>query len=117
MLKTIEAIKKQFDALAAKVDPDSAEMLGDKDYAAQLGDCVAKTYIMLNNGMCEELTMCKTCAQQRDYLRDVMEMFEEVGRTGEVSETVRSEYRRFIDQLAQIRTNIEHVLAEIRRNG
>lgn len=115
MIQTIESIKKQFDALSAKVDPASTEMLADPDYTAQLADCVAKTYVMLNNGMCEELTMCSTCARQRDELRDVMVMFEELGRTGTVTEQVREQYFRFIDQLNEIEKNITGVLAELSR--
>ena len=114
MIETIESIKKQFAALAAKVDPASTDQLADRDYTAQLADCVAKTYVMLNNGMCEELTMCKSCAQQRDYLRGVMEMFEEVGESGEVTDEVRRQYFRFVEQLREIETNIERVLSQLR---
>ncbi|GEM_PF-2790200 len=115
MIETVESIRKQFEALAAKVDPASTEMLRDRDYATQLGDCVAKTYVMLNNGMCEELTMCRTCAQQRDYLRDVMVMFEEVGRSGVVTPRIEQRYFHFVEQLEEIRGNIAQVLAQLRR--
>jgi len=114
MFETVEAVRRQFDALAAKVDPLSAGMLEDSDYVTQLGDCIARTYVMLNNGMCEELTMCRTCAEQRDYLRDVMVFFDEVGRTGQVTPDVERRYFRFIEQLSVIRRNIRKVLVELR---
>ncbi|MEJ2468128.1 MAG: hypothetical protein P8Y65_03745 [Campylobacterales bacterium] len=113
MKQTVEAIKRQFEALSAKIDPASAEMLQDRAYAMQLADCVAKTYVMLNNGMCEELEVCHTCAQQRDYLRDAMERFESVGQTGETNKETEAFYFEFIDRLKGIRENIDGVLAQL----
>ncbi len=115
MIETIESIQRQFEALRAKLDPASTEPLRNKAYAQQLGDCVAKTYILLNNGMCEELTMCRTCAQQRDYLRNMMELFETVGETGEVTPEVETNYFNFVERLGEINANIELVLAELKR--
>ena len=113
MKQTIESIKKQFEALNAKIDPASAEMLQDKDYAMQLADCVAKTYVMLNNGMCEELEVCHTCAQQRDYMRDAMERFEAVGQTGIKDKETEAFYFEFVDRLNGIRENIDEVLTQL----
>lgn len=110
MIQTIEAILHQFDALAAKTDPTNARMLLDPDYAVQLADCVAKTYVMLNNGICEELTMCESCAEHRDYLRDVLEMFDEVARMGVVDEEVERRYLQFEIKLYEIRSRIRQVL-------
>lgn len=113
MKETVESIKGQFDALHAKIDPASAEMLRDRDYAMQLADCVSKTYVMLNSGMCEELTVCTTCAEQRDYLRDAMEQFEAVAHCGEVDGASEAFYFGFVAQLKQIRENIAAVLAAL----
>jgi len=113
MKETVESIKRQFDALSAKIDPASAQMLRDRDYAMQLADCVCKTYVMLNNGMCEELTVCSTCARQRDYLRDAMERFEAVAQNDEVDRESERFYFGFVAQLKQIQENIAAVLATL----
>jgi hypothetical protein len=113
MRATVEAIEKQFEALSAKIDPVSAEMLADHDYAMQLADCVCKTYVMLNNGMCEELTVCSTCAEQRDYLREAMERFEAVAQRGEVDAESEAFYFGFVTQLKQIQENIAAVLTTL----
>lgn len=113
MIETIEAIGRQFDALAAKTDPTSSRMLRDHDYAVQLADCVARTYVMLNNGICEELTVCRTCVRQRDYLRDALELFEEVARTGIVNDEVERRYLEFEARLTEIRSRIREVLAAL----
>jgi len=113
MKKTVESINRQFEALSAKIDPFSAEMLRDRDYTMQLADCVAKTYVMLNNGMCEELTVCQTCAQQRDYLRVAMEHFETVVQCGEVSAASEAFYFDFVVRLERIKKNIGRVLESL----
>lgn len=113
MKQTIESVKQQFDALSAKVDPRSVQMLKDRDYATQLSDCIAKTYVMLNNGMCEELEVCHTCAQQRDHLRDALERFEAVAQNGQVDAAFESFYFSFVEQLKTIRANIDKVLAQL----
>ena len=110
MKETVESINRQFEALSAKIDPASAEMLQDSDYATQLADCVAKTYVMLNNGMCEELTVCQTCAQQRDFLREALEKFEAVAQSGTLDADAETFYFGFVDRLKEIRENIRTVL-------
>ena len=113
MKETVESIKQQFEALSAKIDPASAEMLKDKDYATQLADCVSRTYVMLNSGMCEELSVCHTCAQQRDYLRDAMERFEEVAQGGDLDAETEKFYFGFVAQLNKIKENIANVLGTL----
>lgn len=111
MRETIESIKQQFEALGAKLDPTSTQMLGDPGYASQLADCVAKTYVMLNNGMCEELTMCQTCAEQRDFLRDALERFEAIAHSGDIDADAEAFYFAFTERLGVIRSKIEQVLS------
>jgi hypothetical protein len=113
MRETIESVKRQFEALSAKIDPMTAEMLNDRDYTAQLADCVAKTYVILNNGMCEELTVCHSCAQQRDYLHNAMETFEAAAQKGSVTPELERFYFAFVEQLGVIRANIEKVLSQL----
>ena len=113
MRETVESIKRQFEALIAKVDPVSAEMLSDGDYATQLADCVAKIYVMLNNGMCEELEVCHTCTRQRDYLREAIERFETVAQNGTLDTETETFYFGFVRRLDEIRENIRTVLGTL----
>jgi len=110
MKETIESIRRQFEALIAKIDPTSPEMLRDRDYTTQLADCVARTYVMLNNGMCEVLDVCYTCADERDFLRHAMERFETIG---EIDKSVEQFYFEFIERIGFVRRNIEAVLARL----
>ena len=113
MIQTIESIQKQFEALSAKIDPTSAEMLKDRDYATQLADCVAKTYVTLNDSMCEELTVCHSCAQQRDFLRDAIERFETIAQNGNVDADDATFYFGFVARLGEIKENIRTALASL----
>jgi len=113
MRATIEAARRQFEALLAKIDPESTQMLHDKDYTAQLADCVAKTYTLLNDGMCEEVAVCHTCAAQRDYLRDAMEAFETLAETGKIDAEAEAFYFDFVARIKAIISNIDEALAKL----
>ncbi len=112
MREPVESILRQFEALLAKLDPTSVEMLQDRDYAVQLADCVARAYLMLNNGMCEAVDVCRSCAGERDYLRGAMERLETIGETGEVDAAVKRFYFDFIARLDTIRRRIEMLLSQ-----
>lgn len=107
MRVAIEAIKKQIQALVATVDPVSTQQLHNRDFVTQLADCIAKTYVLLNEGMCEELTVCRSCAQQRDFLRDTLTVFEEVARSGSVSYADEQHYYNFVGRLKEMQVNID----------
>lgn len=113
MRATIEAARRQFEALLAKLDPTSTQMLHDRDYVAQLSDCVARTYTMLNDGMCEEATVCHSCAGQRDYLRDAMETFDTLAATGKIDAATEAFYFDFVARLGEINANIGRVLQQL----
>ena len=113
MKETVESILRQFEAMNAKIDPASSELLQDHDYAVQLADCVAKTYVMLNTGMCEELTVCNTCAEQRDFMRSALERFETIAQSGRVDAEAERFYFGFVERLETIRANIRTVLASL----
>lgn len=110
MKETVEALKYRFDALSAKVDPTSCAMLSDPDYTTQLAECVARIYVMLNDGMCEELEVCRSCAEQRDYFRQAMEVFDTVAQNGQIDDTLERFYFEFVDRLRQSGINLEGIL-------
>lgn len=113
MKETIESVKGQFDALISKIDPTSASMLGDRDYTSQLSDCVARIYVMLNSGMCEEVTVCQNCAEHRDYFRQAMEVFEAAAFTGNVDSDVIDFYFDFVRHLRSAQQKIDEVLSSL----
>ncbi|WP_345970607.1 hypothetical protein WCX72_02040 [Sulfurimonas sp. HSL1-6] len=113
MKETIESINRQFDALIAKIDPLSAEMLRDRDYAVQLADCVTRSYVMLNDGMNSEHEVCCACALERDYLREAMARLELIGQTGEVDTETERFYFEFVASLWTIRRHIAAALSRL----
>lgn len=110
MKETVEALKHRFDALSAKVDPTSCTMLRDPDYTTQLAECVANIYVMLNSGMCEELTVCRNCAELRDYLRQAMEVFDTAAQSGKIDNDLERFYFDFVGRLRQSGANLEAIL-------
>ena len=113
MLKTIVDIKSQFVNLLEKMDTNSEDILKDKEYVQEIAEDVAQIYVMLNDSICEELSMCHTCTQQSDYLRDMMLMLEELVEAKEIDISVQNRYRELASRLEDIIKKIDNVLLEM----
>ncbi len=113
MLKTIVDIKSQFGNLMEKIDINSKDILKDKEYVQAIAEDVAQIYVKLNDTICEELSMCHTCTQQSDYLRDMMLMFEELVEVKEIDPRTENRYREFGSRLQDIINKIDNVLLEL----
>lgn len=113
MLKTIVDIKSQFLNLLEKIDLNSEYILNDKEYVKVMAEEIAQIYVMLNESVCEELSMCHTCMQQSDYLRDMMLMFEELEDAKKLDATIQNRYKEFASRLEDIINKIDTVILEV----
>ena len=113
MIETITNIKSKFVNLLDKIEIDSDEILTDKKYVKEMSEDLAKLYVYLNDAICEELSMCHTCAQQSDYLRDTMSMFEELSTDREVDAETINKYREFPKRVEDIIKKIDTVLLQL----
>ena len=107
MKQTIETAKTGFKAIKAILD-DTLHQHNrlDNDFFDRLSDTVNATYVLMNDGMCEEVSMCHSCAQNRDRLYDMMSLLD--------GDTLRQAdiavQRHYIDTF---RENIDEVLLRI----
>ncbi len=111
MKETIKKIERQFlDIREIMGDELDVSALEDSRYLDRLSNCIDETYIVLNQGMCEELEMCHTCAKHRDILGTVMETLNDLDSGANITDDVILELKDFVNTLDDILVRIKEVL-------
>jgi len=114
MIETIQRIEKQFQSIDEMVNTQNyGVQLKDPTFIERLSIAVEEAYVSLNDGMCEEMTACKTCNYQRNYLRNMMGIFNDIELSGTLSSTVKRELFTFPEKIREILSRIEQVLKEL----
>ena len=111
MKTTIKEIEKNFKEIQSLIAGDfSASHLEDSTFLSQLNDLVSKTYIHLNEGICEELEMCHTCALQRDLLQKKLALIDDLDAGATLTDKVVSEFADFKNTIDDTLSRIDTVL-------
>jgi len=114
MIETIQKIEKQFQTIDNMVNTQSYGLqLKDPDFIEKLSIAVEEAYVSLNDGMCEEMAACKTCNYQRNYLRNMMGIFNDIEMDGTLSSTVKRELFTFPEKIKEVLSRIDQVLKEL----
>jgi len=114
MIETIQKVEEQFQNINAMVNTQSYGMqLKDPSFIEKLSIAVEEAYVSLNDGMCEEMKACKTCNYQRNYLRNMMGIFNDIETAGSISGTVKRELFTFPEKIKEVLDRIQQVLKEI----
>ena len=114
MIETIQKVEQQFQVIDSMVNTQDYGMrLKDPSFIEQLSIAVEEAYVSLNDGMCEEMKACKTCSYQRNYLRNMMGIFNDIENTGTLSATVKRELFTFPEKIKEVLSRIEQVLSEL----
>ena len=114
MKETIEEVEKQFLKIEAMVNTQTYGMqLKETSFIEQLSSTVEEAYVALNDGMCEEMKVCNTCNYQRNYLRNIMGILNEIESGGELSSTIKRELFTFPEKVKEVLARIQQVLKEL----
>ncbi len=114
MIETIQNVEKQFKTIDKMVNTQSYGLqLKDPSFIEKLSVAVEEAYVSLNDGMCEEMKACQTCNYQRNYLRNMMGIFNDIESNGALSSTVKRELFTFPEKITEVLTRIQLVLKEI----
>ncbi len=114
MKETIQNIKKQFQGIEAMVNTQSyGAQLKNPTFIDDLCSAVEEAYVSLNDGMCEEIKACSTCSYQRNYLRNMIGILNEIEEGQELSSTVKRELFTFPEKIKEVLVRIEQVLKEL----
>jgi len=114
MIETIENVEKQFQSIDRMVNTQSyGAQLKDPGFIQKLSIAVEEAYVSLNDGMCEEMKACQTCNYQRNYLRNMMGIFNDIETNTALSSTVKRELFTFPEKIKEVLTRIQLVLKEL----
>jgi len=114
MIETIQNVEKQFQHIDSMVNTQTyGAQLQDPDFIQSLSIAVEEAYVSLNDGMCEEIKACQTCSYQRNYLRNMMGIFNEIEGGAPLSSTVKRELFTFPEKIKEVLVRIEKVIKEI----
>jgi len=113
-MKTMfEAVQHEFmhlSVILGKIDFDKD--LTDIVMLAQVNDALTDTYVLLNQGFCENAKMCKKCIDNRDQLRKLSELIDICEENQEVSEETFIELKNFALTIPEILIKMESVYIE-----
>jgi hypothetical protein len=77
----IEKIKAKFETLRTIMGDDfSPEDIRQPKYLRALLSATEEAYVLLNDGICESLHMCKECAHRRDMLMRYLHLLDDADR-------------------------------------
>ncbi len=114
MIETIQNVEQQFLNIDSMVNsPTYGVQLKDEAFIQRLSIAVEEAYISLNDGMCEEVKACQTCSYQRNYLRNMMGIFNELESNKTLSATVKRELFTFPEKIKEVLDRIQQVLKEL----
>ncbi|MCJ7764406.1 MAG: hypothetical protein MUP09_00485 [Thiovulaceae bacterium] len=115
MVETIQNIEKQFQNIDQMVNSQAFGMqLKDPGFIEKLSMVVEEAYVSLNDGMCEEITVCNSCSYQRNYLRNIMALLNDIEGGGDISSTVKRELFTFPEKIKEVLLRISRALKELR---
>lgn len=113
MMTMFEAVQQEFMRLSvilSKIDFD--KNLTDMAMVAQVNDALTDTYVLLNQGFCENATMCKKCVDNRDQLRQLSQIIDICEENEHVSEEAFVSLKTFALSIPEILTKMESVYIE-----
>ena len=114
MIETIKSVEKQFENIDSMVNTATyGAQLKDPNFIEKLSIAVEEAYVSLNDGMCEEMKACQTCSYQRNYLRNMMGIFNDIELNGALSSTVKRELFTFPEKIKEVLSRIQQVLKEL----
>jgi hypothetical protein len=114
MVETIRNVEKQFRNIDQMVNTQSFGLqLKDPTFIEKLSMVVEEAYVSLNDGMCEEIKVCHSCSYQRNYLRNIMALLNEIEGGGDISSTVKRELFTFPEKIKEVLVRIQQALKEL----
>lgn len=117
MLQTVQNIETKFREIKQIIGDDfSVSHLHDNAFVSRLREAVEETYLLLNEGMCEEISVCKECAQNRDYLQKMMVDLEAIESGETITEAVEDRFMGFSLMLDDLLSRVSGVVSELSKS-
>lgn len=113
MLKKVPVIKAKFEMIKVVLGGKlSKEDLLHPKYLKILIDALENTYLQLNDDICENLVMCKECAEKRDTLLQYINLLDSFEPDSKVSAEDEAQIEKLPEIINEIIQRIDIVLNE-----
>lgn len=83
----------------------------DGDYFTQLSEATQNAYIVMNEGMCENTTVCHECAAHRDFLHSMITPLEDLAAGTPLSDNAKARFDAYGDKVREILAKIQGALS------
>lgn len=83
----------------------------DASYFKQLSEATQNAYVVMNEGMCENTTVCHECASHRDFLHTMIGIVEDLASGAPLSNTYKAQLDLYGAKAGEILKKIEKVIA------
>ncbi len=114
MIETIRRVESQFRDIDAIVNTQNyGHELQNPAFIENLSIAVEEAYVSLNDGMCDDIKACKTCNYQRNYMRNIMGILNDIEESGTLSSTVKRELFTFPEKVKEVLNKIEQVIKAV----
>lgn len=91
----------------------SGSVVRDQTYYAQLNEATQTAYILMNEGMCADTTVCHQCAEHRDFLHSMINVTEELESGHPLSYVYKKNLDAYLHKVTEILAKISDVLASL----
>lgn len=85
--------------------------LRDASYFTQLSIATEEAYVLMNEGMCANTSVCSECAAHRDFIRSLLDVLSILETDSTSADTHAKTLAQYSERVAKILKNIGAVLA------
>lgn len=103
MIDTLREAQKQFQVIGSLLGQNGSH---DNNYFTQLSIATEEAYVLMNEGMCVNNSVCHECAEHRDFIRSVLEVLSKL----ELDSDAKEHYR---DLLSEYSARVNSILKNI----
>ncbi|MFY9143564.1 hypothetical protein [Sulfuricurvum sp.] len=110
MLDTIRKAQKQFQEIHNLLSNP-----GDRnnDYFTKLSIATEEAYVLMNEGMCANTTVCHECSEHRDFIRTMLDVLGNLEIDNGAAELYADKLTQYANRVNAILKNISTVLSTL----
>lgn len=108
MKNTISEAQKQFSVIKQLL---AQPVPHNEDYFTHLSIASEEAYVLMNQGMCTNVSVCHECAGHRDFIRSMLEILGELEINAASAQRHTQKLTEYSERINKILKNIALVLA------
>lgn len=108
MIDILREAQKQFQEIHTLLNPNTPK---DNKYFTQLSIATEEAYVLMNEGMCANTSVCHECAEHRDFIRSMLDVLGELEINASAANTYAEKFAQYAERVNKILQNIKTVLA------